>query len=189
MLVFTAPLGGPLRFSKWTDARHKKAIPVANERILATAKLGERPALLPRTLRVYDLRHTCASLMIAEGASIKAVQAQLGHKTATMTLDLYGHLFPDETERLAEQMDRARAVAVAGLSRTENGPAVVPLRETAGQTVSGSAEEVGFEPTGPSRARRLSRSLPSAARPLLRDGVYRPAAQRLAGSIRSVPLR
>jgi hypothetical protein len=33
------------------------------------------------------------------------------------------------------------------------------------------AEEVGFEPTGPSRVRRLSRSLPSATRPLLREGV------------------
>jgi integrase len=147
-LVFTAPRGGPLRFSKWTDARYKKAIPAANERILQAAKPGERPALLPRTLRVYDLRHTCASLLIAEGASIKAVQAQLGHKTATMTLDLYGHLFPDETERLAEQMDRARAVAVARLSRTEDGPAVAPLRETAGQQPEEKAEEVGFEPTG-----------------------------------------
>jgi Phage integrase family len=68
--------------------------PDANARILASARPGERPALLPETLRVYDLRHTCASLLIAEGASIKAVQAQLGHKTASMTLDLYGHLFP-----------------------------------------------------------------------------------------------
>jgi integrase len=136
-LVFVAPRGGPLRFSKWTDLRYKKAIPTANERILAAAKPGERPALLPGTLRVYDLRHTCASLLIADGASIKAVQAQLGHKSATMTLDLYGHLFPDETERLAERlaerMDRARTVAVSERSRTQGGPVVVPLRESAGQ--------------------------------------------------------
>ena len=131
-LVFVAPRGGPLRFSKWTDNYYKKAIPEANERILAAAKPDERPAL-PQSLRVYDLRHTCASLLIAEGASIKAVQAQLGHKTATMTLDLYGHLFPDETERLAERMDRARAATVAKLVRTQGGPVVVPIRETAGK--------------------------------------------------------
>lgn len=132
-LVFVAPRGGPLRFSKWTDNYYKKAIPAANERILAAAQPGERPALLPQTLRVYDLRHTCASLLIAEGASIKAVQAQLGHKTATMTLDLYGHLFPDETDRLAERMDRARTATVTKLVRTQGGPVVVPLHETAGQ--------------------------------------------------------
>ena len=44
---------------------------------------------------VHELRHTAASLMIATGADVKTVQSQLGHKTATMTLDQYGHLFPD----------------------------------------------------------------------------------------------
>jgi integrase len=33
------------------------------------------------------MRHTCASLLIAQGASINAVQAQLGHATASITLD------------------------------------------------------------------------------------------------------
>jgi integrase len=132
-LMFPAPLGGPLRFSKWTDNYYKRAIPVANQAIIAAAKPGERPALLSPSLRVYDLRHTCASLLIAEGASIKAVQAQMGHKTATMTLDLYGHLFPDETERLAERMDRAREATVSRLSRTQGGPVVVPISKAAGQ--------------------------------------------------------
>jgi Phage integrase family len=36
---------------------------------------------------VHELRHTATSLMIASGANVKTVQAQLGHKTATMTLD------------------------------------------------------------------------------------------------------
>jgi hypothetical protein len=53
-----------------------------------------RPTLLPEDLRLYDLRHTAASLMIRQGASIKAVQKQLGHATASITLDTYGHLFP-----------------------------------------------------------------------------------------------
>jgi integrase len=134
-LVFPAPLGGPLRFWKWTDNYFKRAIPDANKAILAAAKPGERPALLPSSLRVYDLRHTCASLLISEGASIKAVQAQMGHKTATMTLDLYGHLFPDETERLAERMDRARQATISRLVRTQGGPVVVPISKATGQPV------------------------------------------------------
>ena len=44
---------------------------------------------------IHDLRHTAASLLIAAGADVKAVQVILGHSTATMTMDLYGHLFSD----------------------------------------------------------------------------------------------
>jgi integrase len=45
-------------------------------------------------VRIHDLRHTCASLAISSGANIKVVQRLLGQKTATLTLDRYGHLFP-----------------------------------------------------------------------------------------------
>ncbi len=42
--------------------------------------------------------------MIASGANVKTVQSQLGHKTATMTLDQYGHLFPDDLDDVADKM-------------------------------------------------------------------------------------
>jgi hypothetical protein len=71
--------------------------------------------------------------MIRQGASVKAVQRQLGHATASITLDVYGHLFPDELEALAARLEQARADAVASLARTQRGPAVVPLRKGAGQ--------------------------------------------------------
>ena len=54
---------------------------------------------------VHELRHTAASLMIASGANVKTVQSQLGHKTATMTLDQYGQLFPDDLDDVADKMD------------------------------------------------------------------------------------
>ena len=44
------------------------------------------------TLRVHDLRHTAASLWLGSGADPKVVQRMLGHASATMTMDLYGHL-------------------------------------------------------------------------------------------------
>ena len=43
-------------------------------------------------MRVHDLRHTAASLWLAAGADPKVVQRVLGHATAAMTMDLYGHL-------------------------------------------------------------------------------------------------
>jgi integrase len=101
---------------------------------LAIAKFPKdrRPAPLPEGLRLYDLRHTCASLLIAQGASVKAVQAQLGHATASITLDTYGHLFPSELEALADRLEQVRGAALARRLRTNGGPDVVPLRETAG---------------------------------------------------------
>jgi hypothetical protein len=43
--------------------------------------------------------------MIASGANLKTVQSQLGDNTATMTLDQYGHLFPDDLDDVADKMD------------------------------------------------------------------------------------
>lgn len=57
-------------------------------------------------LRPHDLRHTAASLMIASGATIKDVQAALGHASATMTLDLYGHRFDGHLDDVGTRMDR-----------------------------------------------------------------------------------
>jgi hypothetical protein len=61
----------------------------------------------PAGLHPHELRHTAASLAIASGADVKVVQMMLGHKTATMTLDLYGHLLPDRLDDLAGRMDSA----------------------------------------------------------------------------------
>ncbi|GAA2178476.1 hypothetical protein GCM10009785_01190 [Brooklawnia cerclae] len=56
-------------------------------------------------LRIHDLRHTAASLAIASGADVKAVQRMLGHKSAAMTLDLYGHLFDKGLDDVAARLD------------------------------------------------------------------------------------
>lgn len=68
----------------------------------------------------HMLRHTAASLAIASGADVKVVQTMLGHKSATMTLDLYGHLFGDRLDVVADAMESARVAAMtrdAGLVR------------------------------------------------------------------------
>ena len=61
--------------------------------------------------------------MIASGANVKTVQAQLGHKSATMTLDQYGHLFPDDLDDVADKMDDlVSGCAHKGSSPGENTP-------------------------------------------------------------------
>ena len=46
---------------------------------------------------------------VSAGANVKAVQRMLGHASAAMTLDRYGHLFGDELDAVADRMDAARA--------------------------------------------------------------------------------
>ncbi len=60
------------------------------------------------TLRVHDLRHTAASVWLAAGADPKVVQRILGHGSAAMTMDLYGHLIDQNL------WDAAKRVATAG---------------------------------------------------------------------------
>lgn len=61
----------------------------------------------------HKLRHTAASLAIAAGADVKVVQLMLGHKSAAMTLDVYGHLFPDRLDEVANALDAGRKSALA----------------------------------------------------------------------------
>ena len=65
----------------------------------AAIALGE-PRLTP-----HGLRHPAASLAIAAGGNVKVVQQMLWHATARMTLDLYGHLFPDQLDDVADRLD------------------------------------------------------------------------------------
>ncbi len=58
-----------------------------------------------RRIRFHDLRHTFATLLIANGENIKFVQYQLGHASATTTLDRYGHVFPGTQNQAAERLD------------------------------------------------------------------------------------
>lgn len=63
-----------------------------------------RRAGIPGRMTIHDLRHTAASLMIGSGANVKAVQRQLGHASAAMTLDVYADLFDDDLDALAGRM-------------------------------------------------------------------------------------
>jgi integrase len=87
-LLFRAPEGGYLHAQNWRRSVR-----------WSTTGLGRRP---------HDLRHTAASLWIAAGVDIKTVSAWLGHSTAKLTLDTYGHLMGTDADRAAlERVNRA----------------------------------------------------------------------------------
>jgi integrase len=109
-LIFLGPGGGPLRYSNFRTRFWFPAL--------------ERAGLAG--LRIHDLRHTYASLAARDGASIKTVQAQLGHQDPALTLRCYQHLFPDDIDALAKRMNDTYAEAASEPPRPERGLAIVP---------------------------------------------------------------
>lgn len=60
-----------------------------------------------RGLRLYDLRHSCASLLIAAGVPLRVVQDVLRHTNIRTTADRYTHLVPQVVGEALTAMDRA----------------------------------------------------------------------------------
>lgn len=58
-------------------------------------------------MRFHDLRHAFASALISAGCSVKVVQRTLGQASASTTLDVYGHLWPGDEDRIRKAVDGA----------------------------------------------------------------------------------
>jgi integrase len=118
-LVFPSPQGTVLRVQNFRRGYFDRA----------TKEAGVA-GLVP-----HELRHTAASLAISAGATVKSVQRMLGHASATLTLDRYGHLFPDELDAVAARLDEAARQAGVYRMCTETDPMLfgeeVPDREKA----------------------------------------------------------
>jgi integrase len=86
--VFTSTIGTPL------DERNVRR---GFNDVLTAAKL-------PR-MRIHDLRHSCATLLLAQGVHPKVVQEILGHSQISLTMDTYSTVLPSVSREAAEQMD------------------------------------------------------------------------------------
>jgi integrase len=88
-LVFPTQVGTPM-------SRHN-LVARSFKPLLKRARLPE--------IRFHDLRHTCATLMLAVGANPKVAQETLGHANVTITLDTYSHLLPNMQDEVAEKVN------------------------------------------------------------------------------------
>lgn len=59
-----------------------------------------------KKIRIHDLRHSCASLLISKGVSIVGVSRQLGHSNIEQTLNTYSHLMPDDQSRITAELEK-----------------------------------------------------------------------------------
>lgn len=137
--VFTAPDGGEIRHANWyhrvwlpalTAARycdsHRDAA-LETDRAWRNAQRRAKKArrefteprprltgcgclgVLTKNPRIHDLRHTCASWLLAEGVDLVAIQRRLGHESITTTIDRYSHLSQSHTAAINAAIDRALA--------------------------------------------------------------------------------
>jgi integrase len=88
-LMFTTEAGGPLTLRNVTR-RHF-------EPLLAKAKLPH--------IRVYDLRHSHATLLLAQNVHPKLMSERLGHATVRLTLDTYSHVLPGMQSAVADTLE------------------------------------------------------------------------------------
>lgn len=97
-LVFPGADGGPMRHNTWYRVHFVPAV---------------RQAGLNPALRFHDLRHTCASMLAAQGHPLLAVSRHLGHSSIQVTDNVYAHLFPATVDDMADTLDAAFERAVA----------------------------------------------------------------------------
>jgi integrase len=72
-------------------------------------------------IRIHDLRHTCATLMLLAGVNVKVVSERLGHASVVITMQTYAHVLPGMQEDAAITLERV----LRGTPRTS------PARPTA----------------------------------------------------------
>ena len=89
-LVFTDSNGNPVNYRNLTRRYFKPLLMEAD---------------LPN-IRLYDLRHTAATLLLSAGENPKVVSERLGHASVSLTLDTYSHVLPDMQERAASRLQQ-----------------------------------------------------------------------------------
>ncbi len=105
-LVFPSEIGTPMLNGN-LDRRHfKKILISANEAIKKTIEEnGTTKPELPQ-IRLYDLRHTMATLLLSKGINPKIVSERLGHASIALTLDTYSHVLPTMQESATNEIEK-----------------------------------------------------------------------------------
>jgi integrase len=71
----------------------------------SAAKVFHLPSNHSASRRTHDLRHTCASLLLAQGVSPRVVMETLGHSAIAVTMNTYGHVMPLAQREAADRMN------------------------------------------------------------------------------------
>jgi integrase len=98
-LVFPSEVGTPLNPSRCTKVLKRVLIKAGIRTFMKDGKINS-------SFRLYDLRHTCATLLLSAGINPKVVSERLGHATITLTLDVYSHVLPNMQKDATNQLEK-----------------------------------------------------------------------------------
>lgn len=111
-VVFTTPVGSPLDESNLSRSNWRRICKRAG--LGASGPQPAKPKGQPGpakkrpffpAFRIYDLRHTHATLALLKGENIKVVSERLGHASITLTADVYSHVLPDMQEGVVAKFE------------------------------------------------------------------------------------
>lgn len=106
--VFTTKTGTPLDGARRSFRSVMEAAGLGEQGPERERKSRSGPAPKRKfkpAFRIYDLRHSCATLLLLAGESLKVVSERLGHTTITLTADTYSHVLPTMQRAAADKLD------------------------------------------------------------------------------------
>lgn len=108
-LVFStatgAPIHGPWLTKLFQRTLHAHRLCQCDEE--AARSRGREGRCQPTQMRFHDLRHSCASLLWAQGVDLKGIQETLGHSSIETTSNIYTHMQDEGRQEVASRMDAA----------------------------------------------------------------------------------
>lgn len=105
-LVFANEIGKPLLIENVRRRHFEKIIAAANGAMTKNNQDGGASVLLLPAIRLYDLRHTCATLLLSAGLNPKIVSERLGHASIVLTLDTYSHVLPTMQKEATDKLEQ-----------------------------------------------------------------------------------
>ena len=95
--------------SKWQETGYVLTsgigTPIDLRNVTRAFKAVLKTAELPNVIRLHDLRHSCATLLLAQGVSPRVVMETLGHSQVSLTLNTYSHVLRALQQDAAAKMD------------------------------------------------------------------------------------
>ena len=89
--------------SEWVFCTEKGSLYTSEQFRRVFGKVLRKAGL--RQIRIHDLRHTYASLLLSQRAPLVYVKEQLGHHSIKITVDIYEHLMPGEHKGEVDRLD------------------------------------------------------------------------------------
>ena len=121
--------------SRYMLAPNERLFPITKSFLSHEMERGCKNTGVKR-IRIHDIRHSHASLLINQGCDALSLADRLGHEKVSTTLNTYSHLFPHKQQELVNNLEQL--AATVGVTPTPEPPMGNPLLETMGISYDGN---------------------------------------------------